>query len=155
MSRLKDLIICLQGVALACWFFDVSTTYFALKILGCVELNPLGWPLGILGAAVYYIPTIIGTFYLLFKINTKVSYLVAMFITVITLFMASLNFNAALSNFGNVVFFGGLQLNVELMNICVIVGSLLALYNAGPVLIKHLQFGLGRIFLLERGPRSD
>ena len=44
-QKWRNLLFSLQGVALACWVFDVTTTFYAINVTGlAVELNPLGWP---------------------------------------------------------------------------------------------------------------
>ena len=112
----KKFIMSVQGVALACWVFDIVTTFFSVNARGNVEINPLGWPFGIIGAAVYYIPAIIGVNYLLFKSNSKgLSFFVALIITAVTLFMASNNFNAGFLNFANLRLFTDIESNLELM----------------------------------------
>ncbi|HSV49913.1 MAG TPA: hypothetical protein VLH35_06310, partial [Candidatus Acidoferrales bacterium] len=48
----RKLLFGFQGVALAFWSFDIITTFYAVDFTGlAIELNPLGWPMGILGAA--------------------------------------------------------------------------------------------------------
>src|SRR5208283_1989123 len=50
-QKWRNLLFSFQGAALAFWMFDIATTFYAINVTGlAVELNPLGWPLGILGA---------------------------------------------------------------------------------------------------------
>ena len=89
-----------QGVALAFWMFDLITTFYAINVSGlAVELNPLGWPMGILGALVYYAPTLVFSYILLFKIKDKVSFYATIPLTFVTLNMSSFNFMAGVQNF--------------------------------------------------------
>ncbi len=54
-AKWRYLLFSFQGVALAFWMFDIATTFYAINVTGlAIELNPLGWPLGILGAFAYY-----------------------------------------------------------------------------------------------------
>ncbi len=90
-----------QGAALACWAFDLTTTGYSINIAKvAVEINPLGWPLGALGALTYYAPTIILSYILLFKINQKISHYAAIPITIVALCMGAMNLNAGVGNFG-------------------------------------------------------
>jgi hypothetical protein len=99
-EKLKALLIPLQGAAFACWTFDVSTTYYAIDIVRkATEENPLGWPLGAVGALIFYVPAIILTYSLLFKINQKESLVAAVVITILTGYMGLMNFNAGAQNF--------------------------------------------------------
>jgi hypothetical protein len=63
------------------------------------EINPLGWPLGILGALVYYGPTLAMMYVLLFKINQKSSIYVGVVLSMVSLWMGMMNFNAGVLNF--------------------------------------------------------
>ncbi len=99
-ERARTFLFGLQGVALACWIFDLTTTYYAIDITGvAVERNPLGWPLGILGALIYYAPTILLSYVLLFKIRQNVSFYGAIPMTIILLFMSMMNLHAGTQNF--------------------------------------------------------
>lgn len=64
-----------------------------------MELNPLGWPLGIMGAFVYYVPTVVFAYLLLFKIKESVAVYCAVPLTLVTLAMSSLNLMAGAQNF--------------------------------------------------------
>jgi hypothetical protein len=104
VKQVKAVLMGLQGFALACWFLDVLTTVFVLDVRSIgIEINPLGWPFGIIGAAVYYIPALIGGYFLLYKIKTKGSFYGAAGLTVLTLYMASNNLFAGINNFQNVM----------------------------------------------------
>ncbi len=92
----------IQGFGFACWFLDVITTFTVIDVRGIgTELNSLGWPYGIMGALLFYIPTTIGVYYLSHKIKSKGAFYGAVFLTAVTLFMASQNFVAGLINFLN------------------------------------------------------
>lgn len=99
-GKQRNLLFSLQGVVLACWVYDLATTYYAIDVTGlATELNPLGWPLGILGALVYYGPTVAMMYVLLFKINQKSSVYVGAVLSVVSLWMGAMNFNAGALNF--------------------------------------------------------
>jgi hypothetical protein len=98
-DKLRYLLFSFQGVALAFWIFDIATTFYAINITGlAVELNPLGWPLGILGAFVYYVPTLVFCYVLLFRIEGSFSICVAGVITLLTLGMSAMNLVAGAQN---------------------------------------------------------
>ncbi len=100
ISKWRKLLFSFQGVALAFWMFDLATTFYAINVTGlAVELNPLGWPLGILGALTYYAPTLVFSYILLFKIRDKISLYAAIPLTLITLGMGSMNLIAGAQNF--------------------------------------------------------
>lgn len=96
----RELVFSFQGVALACWMFDLITTYYAINVTGlAVEVNPLGWPLGILGAFAYYGPTLVLSYVLLFKIKESISLYAALPMTMVALGMGSMNLIAGAQNF--------------------------------------------------------
>ena len=96
----RNLLFGFQGVALAFWTFDIVTTFYAINISGlATELNPLGWPTGIIGAAAYYIPTVILSYVLLFKLKENVAVYAAVPFTLVTLGMASMSLFAGAQNF--------------------------------------------------------
>jgi hypothetical protein len=99
-SNYKNLLFSFQGIALAFWMFDITTTFYSINITGlAVELNPLGWPLGILGGFAYYAPVLIFSFVLLSKYKERVSYYTAILLTILTLGMGSMNLIAGVQNF--------------------------------------------------------
>ncbi|HTY75574.1 MAG TPA: hypothetical protein VMD05_08415, partial [Candidatus Nanoarchaeia archaeon] len=86
--------------ALACWAYDLATTFYAINVARvAAEINPLGWPLGALGAFAYYFPTVILTYILLFRLREKISFYAAVPMTVVALLMSSMNLNAGIGNF--------------------------------------------------------
>jgi hypothetical protein len=96
----RNFLFSFQGVALAFWMFDILTTFYAINVTGlAVELNPLGWPLGILGAAAFYMPTIAFSYFLLFKKAENICLYVAVPLTLITLGMGAMNLIAGTQNF--------------------------------------------------------
>ena len=100
VGKWGSLIFSLQGVALGCWAYDLATTFYAIDIArAAVEINPLGWPLGALGAMSYYVPTILLSYVLLFRFKQKVSLYAAIPITAVALLMGSMNLNAGIENF--------------------------------------------------------
>lgn len=100
-EKLKTFLFPLHGAALACWSFDVSTTFYAIDVVRrAKELNPLGWPLGAVGALIFYCPAIVFTYTLLFKLKQKESAVAAAVITGIAAYLGAMNFNAGVQNFG-------------------------------------------------------
>ena len=101
LGRLKQILISMYGISFACWMFDVCSTYYAIDVLGvAAEQNPLGWPFGALGALIFYVPAMIFTYLLLFKVKQKYAILTATIITFLTLYLGFLNFVAGSQNFG-------------------------------------------------------
>ena len=99
-EKWRNMLFSFQGVALAFWTFDLTTTFYAINVSGlAVELNPLGWPLGILGALSYYGPTIIGSYILLFRIKDRIAFYAAVPLTAVTLGMSAQNLMAGNQNF--------------------------------------------------------
>ncbi len=100
VEKWGSLLFSLQGVALACWAYDLATTFYAIDIArAAVEINPLGWPLGALGAMSYYVPTVGLSYVLLFRLKQPVSLCAAIPITGVALFMGCMNLNAGAENF--------------------------------------------------------
>ena len=99
-DKWRNLLFSAQGAALGFWAFDIVTTFYAINVTGlAVELNPLGWPLGIMGAFIYYVPTVVFAYLLLFKIKESVAFYCAVPLTLVTLVMSSLNLMAGAQNF--------------------------------------------------------
>ena len=106
VEQVKTFLMVTQGISLACWFLDIVTTFIVIDIrITGSELNPLGWPNGIIGAAIYYIPVILGTYFLLYKVKSKWSFYGAVILTATTLVMASMNLAAGINNFANALQF--------------------------------------------------
>jgi hypothetical protein len=100
VAKWRNLLFSFQGVALGFWAFDLATTFYAINITGlAVELNPLGWPLGILGALAFYGPTLLFSYVLLFRLKDKISLYAALPLTVLTVAMSSMNLMAGAQNF--------------------------------------------------------
>ena len=99
-EKLASLLFVVQGAALACWSFDNATTFYAIDVARvATEMNPLGWPLGAFGALVYYVPTIILTFVLLFEFKQKMAVYTAVAMTTVALAMGFINLSAGMINF--------------------------------------------------------
>ena len=99
-EKWRNLLFSFQGVALAFWIFDIVTTFYAINVTGlAIELNPLGWPVGILGAFAFYGPTLICSYVLLFKIKESISFFSAIPLTLVTLGMGTMNLVAGAQNF--------------------------------------------------------
>jgi hypothetical protein len=100
ISKYGGFLFALQGAALACWAYDLATTYYAVDVARIAyELNPLGWPLGALGALVYYAPAVTFTYLLLFRIKDKTAYYAAIPMAAISLCMGAMNLYAGIGNF--------------------------------------------------------
>jgi hypothetical protein len=99
-EKWSRILLSLQGVVLACWIFDLATTFYAIDVAKvATEMNPLGWPLGAVGAFMYYGPTVVLTCFLLFKQKQKMSLYTAAAITALSLYMGAMNLNAGIGNF--------------------------------------------------------
>jgi hypothetical protein len=99
LDILRQILVCIYVISFTSWMFDVGTTYYVLDVLSInIELNPLGWPLGALGALLFFIPAMILTYLLLFRVKKIYAILVAMIITVLTLYLGFQNFIAAGQN---------------------------------------------------------
>ncbi len=121
-GKWRNLLFCFQGVALGFWMFDLTTTFYAINITGlAVELNPLGWPLGILGALAFYGPTLIFSYLLLFRLKGKVCLYAAIPLTVLTFAMSSMNFMAGAQNFQVFVDTAGLGVGIRYSLLSVLV----------------------------------
>jgi hypothetical protein len=95
-----NILFALQGAAVACWAYDLATTFYAINVARvATEINPLGWPLGAVGALLYYAPTVILTYVLLYRLRAKISVYAAFPITAVALLMGSMNLNAGVGNF--------------------------------------------------------
>jgi len=117
-----NLLFAFQGVALAFWSFDIITTFYAIDVTGlAIEVNPLGWPIGILGAFAFYGPTIVFSYMLLFRLKDKVSFYAAIPLTLVTLGMCSMNMVAGAQNFQVFVDTAVLASNVRFGLLAVIV----------------------------------
>lgn len=95
-----NLLFSSQGVALGFWMFDIITTFYAINVTGlAIELNPLGWPWGILGAFAFYGPSMVFSYVLLFRMKEKTAFYAALPLTLITLGMGTMNLVAGAQNF--------------------------------------------------------
>lgn len=129
VKKAKAVLMALQGLGFACWFYDILSTVYQINILQtAIELNVLGWPFSALGALVFYIPMIFVTYFLLYRVKTKLSFYVAVLISVLVLFMAALNFNAAMYNFWQVYPLGS-SVDYVVMGLWVTVTAVFALLN--------------------------
>lgn len=129
VKKAKAVLMALQGLGFACWFFDILSTVYQINILQtAIELNFLGWPFSALGALAFYIPMIFVTYFLLYRVKTKLSFYVAVLISVLVLFMAALNFNAAMYNFWQVYPLGS-SVDYAVIGLWVAVTAVFALLN--------------------------
>jgi hypothetical protein len=98
-EKLGRILLCLYVVTFVFWAFDVSTTFYAINVLGIAgEENPLGWPFGVWGALIFYVPALVFTYLLLFKVRSRYSPLAATSITALALLSGILNLLAGLHN---------------------------------------------------------
>ena len=98
-SQLRNFLFSCQGVALGFWAFDVVTTFYGINVTGlAVELNPLGWPLGILSGFAFYGPSVVLSYFLLFKSEENVLFYAAAPLTMLTLAMGAMNLRAGAQN---------------------------------------------------------
>lgn len=90
---------CLYAIPFAFWAFDVTTTFFAIDVLGFAEeLNPLGWPWAILGGLIFYVPAFVFTYWLSFSGRGRYSLLIAALITALACYVGVTNLLAGLHN---------------------------------------------------------
>jgi hypothetical protein len=93
------LLFALQGTALACWAFDIFTTYYAINVTHlAAEVNPLGWPFGIVGALVFYAPTLVFSYFLISKKKDKSSLFAGSAISMLIVYMGLINLDAGAHN---------------------------------------------------------
>jgi hypothetical protein len=131
----QHLLFAFQGVALAFWCYDMITTFYAINVTGlAIELNPLGWPLGILGAAAFYGPALVFSYVLLFRLKETVALYAAVPLTLLTLGMASMNLAAGAQNFQVFVNTAALAGNVRFGMLLVI----LSLNFVVPLAVRHM-----------------
>jgi hypothetical protein len=99
IEKWKKLLFALQGTALACWAFDISTTFYAINVTRlAAEVNPLGWPFGIVGALVFYAPTLVFSYFLISKSRDKLSLYVGSAISFLVVYMGFMNLGAGAQN---------------------------------------------------------
>jgi hypothetical protein len=126
-KKWRNLLFSFQGVAFGFWMFDILTTFYAINITGlAIELNPMGWPLGILGAFAFFGPTLLFSYVLLFRMKDKFSLYAAVPLTILTLGMGSMNLLAGAQNFQVFVDTAVLASGVHFGLLALIVGANLA-----------------------------
>lgn len=134
--NIRNVLFSMQGIALACWIFDIATTIYAINITRIAyELNPLGWPWGILGAMTYYAPTIMFSYLLLYKMKDNIALIGAVPLTFLTLIMAAMNLNAGTMNYQ---FFSNTAVLVTEMRMG-LMALLLCVNVAVPVWLKRIK----------------
>jgi hypothetical protein len=135
----KSTLMALQGLGFACWFFDIISTIFIINIQQvAIELNFLGWPLSALGALIFYVPMAIVVYFLLYRFKTKLSFYVAVMISVLVLFVGALNINASLYNFNQIYPASAFE-DALVVGIWVLVLGCLAALNFAAVGFKKRQ----------------
>ena len=114
VAKWRTVLFAFQGVALAFWSYDLLTTFYAIDITGlAIELNPLGWPLGILGAFAFYGPSLLFSYVLLFRLKENISFYAAIPLTMLSLSMSLMNLFAGAQNFQVFVHTATLAANVR------------------------------------------
>jgi hypothetical protein len=99
-QKWRKLLFSFQGVAIGFWMFDIITTFYAINVTNlAIELNPLGWPWGILGALAFYGPALVFSYVLLFRMKEKISFVGAVPLTLLTSVMGAMNLVAGAQNF--------------------------------------------------------
>jgi hypothetical protein len=108
VERMSPFVLYLYIVPFLCWGFDVAVTYYEIDVLRVAgEVNPLGWPWAALGALVFYIPALLFTYLLLFRIKNRLSFIAAVLITLLALGLGVMNLLAGLHNVGIVEIYAG------------------------------------------------
>jgi hypothetical protein len=134
-GKWRNLLFSFQGVALGFWLFDIITTFYAINVARlAIELNPLGWPLGILGALAFYGPAVTFSYVLLFRMKEKVSLFAALPLTLLTIGMGMMNLVAGAQNFQIFVATASLATGVRYVLLTLIVSLNLAV----PLTLKRL-----------------
>ncbi len=134
-AKWRNLLFSFQGVALGFWMFDLLTTFYAIDITGLsIELNPLGWPLGILGAFAFYGPALAASYTLLFKIKESISFYAAIPLSLVTLAMGAMNLFAGANNFQVFIYTVDLSLSQRYP----LIAALVTLNLAVPIILNHL-----------------
>lgn len=124
---IRRILLSLFGVCLACWVFDIVTTSYDLNIIGGVEeLNPLGFPFGIFGALIFYLPASVFIYVLLFQLRHRLSLLAATLLTVLSLYMGFKNLGAGLENLGFSSNYSSVLLEMTFALLAVLTKSVLA-----------------------------
>ncbi len=114
VAKWRTVLFAFQGVALAFWSYDLLTTFYAIDITGlAIELNPLGWPLGILGAFAFYGPSLLFSYVLLFRLKENISFYAAIPLTMLSMCMSLMNLFAGAQNFQVFVHTATLAANVR------------------------------------------
>lgn len=154
IKQVKAVIMGLQGVGLACWSLDVITTVFVINIQAVgIEVNPLGWPFGIIGAAIYFVPAIFGTYYLLYRAKTIVSFYVAVVLTAVSLVMAWMNLVAGMNNFLNGMRFIQAGTHLEIIGSWLAIVIIIISANTAAIIIEKKNDKFRSIsFKLKSGP---
>ena len=132
----RSLLFSFQGVVLSFWLFDILTTFYAINVARTsIELNPLGWPWGMLGAAAFYGPTMVFSYVLLFRLKEKVSLYAALPLTLLSVGMGVMNLVAGAQNFQVFVDTAALASGVRYGLLMLVVAVNLAL----PLMVKRMS----------------
>lgn len=108
VERMRPILLYSYIFPFSCWAFDVIATFYAIDVLHVAgEMNPLGWPLGALGALTFYIPALTFTYLLLFRTKNRLSPVVAVLETLLAFGFGVMNLFAGLHNIGVVEMYTG------------------------------------------------
>ncbi len=139
-KKWRNLLFSFQGVAFGFWMFDILTTFYAINITGlAIELNPMGWPWGILGAFAFFGPALMFSYVLLFRMKDKFSLYAAVPLTMLTLGMGSMNLMAGAQNFQVFVDTAFLASGVHFGLLALIVGANLVVPLALSRIVAQLK----------------
>ncbi|HVP92372.1 MAG TPA: hypothetical protein VMS94_01385 [Acidobacteriota bacterium] len=144
VERMKPILLYSYIFPFSCWALDVIATFYAINILHvAIEMNPLGWPFGALGALTFYIPSFIFSYLLLFKIKNRLSLIVAVLETLLAFGFGVMNLFAGLHNVGIVqIYIGG---GTSLIGYAEFFGNIFAQVFFWSVLFALVFFGLREI----------
>ena len=153
IERIKPILLYSYIFPFSCWTFDVTATFYAINILHvAAETNPLGWPFGALGALTFYIPALTFTYLLLFRINNRLSPIVAVLETVLALGFGVMNLFAGLHNVGIVqMYTGG---GASLIGYAVLFSNIFVQVFFWSVFFALILFGI-RELLIRIGQKSS
>jgi hypothetical protein len=108
VEQMKPFLLYLYIIPFSCWALDILVTLYVIDVLHvAAEINPLGWPLAVFGALILYIPALIFTHLLLFKIKNRLAPIAAILITSLALGLGVTNLLAGLHNIGVAEIYAG------------------------------------------------
>lgn len=101
IEKIKPILLYLYIIPFSFWALDIIVTLYVIDVLHVAgEINPLGWPFAVFGALIFYIPALVFTHLLLFRIKNMLALVVAILITLLALGLGVTNLLAGLHNIG-------------------------------------------------------